>query len=320
MRFVFVINPVAGKQNLQTKLKEDIKAYFENQKDEYNIFESEYAGHAREIAKREAEKGDEVVIFGCGGDGTLYDVLNGVYGHSNAAIGVIPLGSGNDFVKTFGGKTNFMSIEYQVKGGIISSDVVKCQDNVSLNVACVGFDAYVAANMTKFKNWPLISGSMSYMLSIFYCLFKFYSTKLKITLDDDETKNGDYMFVVGANACYYGGGFYPAPNAIVNDGFIDVVEIDRVPKLKLISLISKYKKGDIEKEKCCHTHKVKKLAVESESELIANLDGETICAENGKLEFEVLHNAINLWLPSSVLESDDFKKKYEQKVKITEKA
>lgn len=320
MRFVFIINPVAGKQNLQAKLKEDIKTYFEAQNGEYDIFESEYAGHAREIAKREAEKGDEVVIFACGGDGTLYDVLNGVYGHRNASIGIIPLGSGNDFIKSFGSKSDFMSIEYQVKGGMISSDVIRCREDVSLNIGCVGFDAYVAANMTKFKNLPLVSGSMSYMLSVFYCLLKFYSSKLKITLDDDATKKGDYMFVVAANASYYGGGFYPAPNALVNDGFIDVVEIDRVPRIKLLSLISKYKKGDIEKEKCCHMHRVKKLVVESKEELVANLDGETIRATDGRLEFENIHNAINLWLPSGVLENPDFKKKYEQKVKITEKA
>ncbi|MBQ2136179.1 MAG: acylglycerol kinase family protein, partial [Clostridia bacterium] len=79
MRYVFIINPVAGKDKNKEKLSEAIKNFFKEKDLEYSIYFSNYRGNITKIAKCEAEKGDDVTIFACGGEGTSFEVLNGIY-------------------------------------------------------------------------------------------------------------------------------------------------------------------------------------------------------------------------------------------------
>lgn len=318
MRFVFIINPIAGNRTLQPKLKEKIRSMPNKENIQFSVFESEYAGHSKEIAEREAKKGDEVTVFACGGDGTVFDVLNGIYGYQNASIGIIPLGTGNDFIKSIGIKSDFLNIEYQISGGFRPVDVIKCGENVALNVACAGFDAHVADNMSRFKKKRFITGSVSYLISVFYCLFRFYSSKYRLIIDGTEKHEDDYMFAVGANASYYGGGFYPAPDAKLDDGYLDAVEVKRVSHPAFLTLINKYRKGLLNGKNFYSVTKAKKLVIECDEEIVVNLDGETVRFQNGRVEFENIHNAVKLWLPKNLLNSPCFSEKYEQKVKITE--
>ena len=107
MKHIFVVNPGAGKgmtaPELDTKLKElEI---------EYEIYETVAAKDATRYVRERCESGEELRFYACGGDGTLKEVMEGTVGFSNASLSCYPVGSGNDFVKCFGGKERFLNLE-----------------------------------------------------------------------------------------------------------------------------------------------------------------------------------------------------------------
>lgn len=87
MRYVFIVNPSAGKGKLQEKIINKINNYFSAHEGSYKIEITQCRGDARLIARREAEKGDKVAIFACGGEGTGFEVVNGIYNFKNAVLG-----------------------------------------------------------------------------------------------------------------------------------------------------------------------------------------------------------------------------------------
>ena len=118
-------------------------------------------------------------MFACGGEGTVFEVLNGTVGYSNVELGVIPCGSANDFLKFFESRDNFLDIAEQIDGETVEMDLIKAGKNYCLNGCSVGMDAIVARDMSIFKNWPLVSGSFAYTLAI----VKTFLGKLGITAE-----------------------------------------------------------------------------------------------------------------------------------------
>ena len=115
MRDVFIINPAAGKEDCTNSLTAEIREVYG---DDCKILITTGEGDALKKAKAEAETGDDVRIFACGGDGTSFEVLNGIVGYKNAVIGVIPIGSANDYIKYFGfdSKPRFLNLKKQKNG------------------------------------------------------------------------------------------------------------------------------------------------------------------------------------------------------------
>lgn len=316
MRYVFVINPVSGKGKEQKFLEDKIKQVFKSRKENYKIRFTEYSGHATEIAEAEGRTGEDVTLFCCGGDGTIFEIVNGAYKYKNTVIAPYPIGSGNDFVKAFGNREAFLNLEDMLDGRVGAIDLIKSDDKVSINVASVGFDAHVAGNMIRFKK--LAPGKGAYMLSIFYCMVKFVKNRLKITLSNGEKKSENYLFVSVANGRYYGGGFNPAPDALLDDGLLDVVEIVTVPRLKMIPLIGKYNRGEHKNLDICRISRTNKIKIETEGTAVINLDGEIIYKEDGVAEFELLPKAVKVLVPRKY--AGVFTQNFEKAEKFTKKA
>ncbi|HAQ40909.1 MAG TPA: lipid kinase, partial [Clostridiales bacterium] len=123
------------------------------------------------------------VFYACGGDGTLHEVVNAACGFNHVSVGVIPCGSGNDFIKNFDNADNFHSIESQINGKSVNLDLIKVMNEFAVSVCNIGFDADAAFNMHKFKKVPFVSGSGRYFLSVFYCLMKKLGKNLEIIID-----------------------------------------------------------------------------------------------------------------------------------------
>jgi len=217
MRYVFIINPAAGKGKLQEKISENINAFFSEKNLDFSILYSKEPGDAKALARKEAKKGDKVTIFACGGEGTSFEVLNGIYGYDNVTMGVVPCGSANDFLRFFSVNDSFMNLEEQVDGEEVSVDLIRAGDFYCLNGCSVGMDAIVAKNMFGFKKWPFVSGSLAYNLAIVKTFLGKIGVRLGIKVDEKDFGEQDCLFAVIANAPYYGGGFMGAPKAIPND-------------------------------------------------------------------------------------------------------
>lgn len=294
MKPVFIINPVAGKGLVQKKLQESIEAKLPA--DSYEIHITKNEDDVTDFAKKRSSLGDDIVIFACGGDGTFFEVINGVEGR--VPVGVVPCGSGNDFVKNIIGG-DFFDLEKQLNGKIEEIDLLLCNNELVSNTCNMGFDADVAFNMTKFKKLPFVSGKMAYIISLVYCFFRKLSYPMEVEVDSEKLPKADYLFVLGANGSIYGGGFKGAPLARINDGKMDYCLCRKVPLWKILGLVSDFRAGkhlDNPKfAKYISYGKCQKIHIESNEPIVLGKDGN--CNLQTVIDVEIKPNALRLLIP-----------------------
>lgn len=316
MKHVFIINPTAGKTDSTKEIREQIHKLKTTDPVEIHLTRSQ--GEAEHIARQIAESGDEVRVYACGGDGTANEVLTGIAGHKNCAMGIIPIGSGNDFVRAMEPYTreDFLSVEAMVEGEEQEIDLLECQGKYSMNIFSVGFDSEVADNVDRFKKLRGVSGSLAYKLSIVYCLFTKRKHPVKIYLDGKPFEGADYkkttLLAVAANGKYYGGGIKAAPKALLDDGYMDFVHVNTLSVLKFVSIVGKYMKGEhIDNPKLPFVTfgRYKKIKFEAETPINVNFDGEIYKMVNP--EITLLPKALRIILPAknaAVAESNEKEK------------
>ena len=249
MRNLFLLNPAAGKQDCTVQLIPQIKAAAARagwSDAEYTIHVTEFAGHARELAHaaaEEAEKTGEILhIWTAGGDGTFMEAMTGVQGFANAAVGCLPYGSGNDFLRTYGVKEEFADLDAQLAGGEVTIDLLETNLGLSATICAAGLDAQVAYGIPKFRRIPFCGGEVSYLLSIVEQLCGHIGRKLTFTIDDEEL-TVDCLMCAVCNGHAYGGGFLAAPEADPADGWLDVFIVRKVGRLTIAKLLGMYKSG-----------------------------------------------------------------------------
>ena len=149
MKHYFVENPVSGKNNPIDIIKEKVIPAAEEAGIDYEVYVTKERGDAiRFVREKAAEAGDETVRFyAVGGDGTLYEVVNGAVGFPNAEVSVIPKGSGNDYIRLYGDRESFLDVPQLINGIPLKVDCLKVEDDdsgwteVAINQASMGFDA-----------------------------------------------------------------------------------------------------------------------------------------------------------------------------------
>ncbi len=298
MRYVFYINPVAGKGNAQEKIASSIKSYFADKSEDVKIHITKTVGDAQTDAKCEAKTGDNIRMFACGGEGTVFEVLNGIAGYNNVELGVIPCGSANDFLNFFESRDSFLDIAEQIDGEAVEMDLIKAGDKYCLNGCSVGMDAVVARDMSIFKKWPLVSGSLAYNLAIVKTFFGKLGITADISVDGEEPQRKNCLFAVIANAPYYGGGYKGAPNAVPYDNKLDFTLVDKISKLKILKFLGIYKKGEHESLDCCTLKRCTSMEFTAEKPIPVNLDGEII--ETTHMKFELVKSAVKFILPKGI--------------------
>lgn len=312
MKTIFVVNPMAGKGNRIDKITEAIRESLKRIQREGEIYLTKGIGDATAFVRKYCENHGPARFFACGGDGTLSEILNGVMGVPDAEIGVIPMGTGNDFCRNFGEEYDFSSIDKQILGESAFCDVIHYQTQVDgevregygMNMFNIGFDCNVADRTAEMKKKPLISGSMAYFLSIFGSLIQKKTENMKIELDGEEVHNGQLLLTSVANGCYCGGGIKSNPLASVTDGILNVNIIRNISRCRFISLLPYYMKGTHLNlsgiEKVITTKGCKKMVLTPMKKIIRLcIDGEII--DGGRTEFEIVPKAVRFVLPALVV-------------------
>ena len=315
MRNIFIINPASGGGMQADRLLTKIKKLEEerNVKIEYHITEGMY--DAEHYAKQVCvfnETHEELRFFVCGGDGTLNEVLNGIINFPEATVGVIPVGTGNDFVRNFPLGDSFSDIDKQFDGTTVKTDIIKYTyekngqkvSRYCANMFNIGFDCNVVVVTQTVKKLPFISGHLAYLLSLVLVLIKKMGAELNITWEtpdgEERSFGGKILLTAIANGCYCGGGVKGIPLALVNDGEIDLSIIKNMSRTRLATLYSKYAEGthlDEEKAKPYIIYeKCKKLSVSPRGgSMKLCVDGEVIDA--GTVDFEIVPEAMSFILP-----------------------
>jgi len=294
MKHLFIINPAAGKKETTAQLEK----LLERLSFEHEVVYTEAAGDAQRIAAEAAAAGEPVRIYACGGDGTLNEVVNGAAGHNHVAITCVPKGTGNDFLKVFGSeyKQRFYDLEALAKGPQKVLDVIECNGKLGLDVACAGVDARIGVGVHRYKRWPLVSGMGAYVLSLLeQVLFRGITQHMTVKMGD-TTWEGETTIVCVCNGRHYGGGFMPVPEAMPDDGVLDILLIPGISLFTLARLVGRYGKGEYKNyPKLIWPYHGQEVSCSSEKEIVAVMDGEEIRATS--LTFKLSDKKINFFYP-----------------------
>lgn len=293
MKHVFIVNPVSGKGKASNAYIPVIEEYVKKSGLDAEIYITKASRDGQRFVEETAKKGEPVRFYACGGDGTIYEVVNGCYKYPNCEIATIPLGSGNDFIRLFGKNTN---IDDHVNGTPCKLDLILTNGKVAVNQCSMGLDAEVCAKQAYFKKLPLVGGETAYTLSMLYCFLGKLRSEFRITVDDKEVFEGAFLFCYIGNSRWYGGGWKAAPLAMPNDGLLDfvMVRLDR-SRLRLLPLINKYKVGKHLDWDITTFRRGKRIKIESKNPAAVNVDGE--CEYVTEREFEIIEKGITYIVP-----------------------
>lgn len=243
MELFFIVNPKAGKaKRIWRQLQRTLTV-------SYQVHNTRAEGDATVITKQLAQSNRPYLIIGVGGDGTMHEIVQGALHAKNIIIGYVPAGSGNDFARAFPTFHHAHEIEHfmqQVQPTIhtFDSGVMQVDDEVHcfVNNAGLGFDAYVATlvNQSKWKRLfnHLRIGRFLYFFAVIRALLHYKTFSATITSDGKTIHYKDIWFIALCNQPYFGGGMKVAPHAVPHDGYLQVVVVNKVSRLKLLLVFS----------------------------------------------------------------------------------
>ena len=204
MKHYFITNPAAGKKNSCEELREKINSACTECDADFEIYETTAVGDATRFVKEVCERDPETEkrFYACGGDGTLNEVVNGAIEQKKASVGLIPAGSGNDFVRNFTFKELFHDIKAQIEGKAHIIDVLSLNNKHAINMVNIGFDCEVVKRMVRIKRSPLCPSGFAYILGLVMTLITKPGVKVDISVDGGEYKSHDLLLCTNANGCY----------------------------------------------------------------------------------------------------------------------
>lgn len=283
-----IVNPQGGKGK-SLKALTTVEEIFKNNNAQYVVHKTEYAGHATEIA-RELSKTPDTNIVVMGGDGSFHEVLCGIDNFDNVTLGLVACGSGNDFIKKSGHSTNVKeAVQTILNGKVGFVDYMELGKYRCLNVGGGGMDVDV---LLKYANCKTLKGKAAYYYSLFYTLLHTRFHHLHITADGVTKDTSVFMIGVG-NGGFIGGGIPICPNAIVDDGLLNVGYVSEMKKSKIIFRLFKFLKGKHVGTDWGGEYTAKKVTIEALDDSRFELDGEII--DDTKLDIEVVHNKLKMF-------------------------
>ncbi|MCK9425865.1 MAG: diacylglycerol kinase family lipid kinase [Ignavibacteriaceae bacterium] len=289
----FIVNPLAGKGRGGKYIRQLQKVLQSLSIPLTNILLTEYPGHATELVKRIAS--DENSIFCVGGDGTVNEIINGIKHGYNLRLGVIPVGSGNDFARTIGNLSKDFSLEKYILSEVSNrcdiGHVAVFKNNELLfskkfiSSLGIGFDAFVSS---KIKLIKILNGLLLYIFSVILSLFAYEAPKSSVKIEGTDVDFTDkvFLFTVG-NTETAGGGFKLNPGAKIDDGYLNVCIARDISKFTLLKVLPKAITGDHIFDKRVYSYKFKTLKYSTDEKVFLHLDGEVFELMEGKKEIVI---------------------------------
>lgn len=288
MKTCVILNPSAGCAGNTEELRQKFQLLAPEE-----IFVTSEAGHAEKFAREAVSAGFELIVA-AGGDGTLNEIVNGIGDHaSKVRVGLIPLGTGNDFARSVEIPTKVdESIEVIRSGRAQSFDFVRVtSDRVRyfINVSTGGFSGIVDEKLTPEmkQTW----GPLAYLRSAAAALPELRAYQTAVVFDDTEKILINLYNVIVGNGRFVAGGIPVAPDAVLDDGLLDIILILERPARELAVLAAQTLLGKHLSSDSIIYRKAAKVSVQSAPGMWFNVDGELV--GNEPAVFEVVPGAIH---------------------------
>lgn len=300
MKHIFIINPAAGKANSYEVIKSALSQY--NGTVDYELYVTQAPGdstvYIRDYCRTHPDQ--RVRFYACGGDGTLNEVANGVVGFPNASLGCYPCGSGNDFVKYYGGKHSFLNLDALLNAREVEIDLMHVGNRYAINATHFGLDSCVAKTMMNVRRKKIIGGKNAYTTGVVVALFKGMKTACSVYVDGELLNpEGKLLLCTVTNGQFVGGSFRCAPRSFDNDGLLEVCLVRPISRVTFFRFVNDYTNGthlDNPKfAKYMEYRRGKAIRIEAPSGFIYSFDGELI--EQNAFTVEVAPKAIRFAVP-----------------------
>jgi YegS/Rv2252/BmrU family lipid kinase len=299
-----IVNPFSARGRTETRwaaIKEALATHFR----EFKYIFTEKPRQATEICRESLQDGFDLII-GVGGDGTLNEITNGFFSdysgqviNREAALGIIPSGTGSDFIRFLKVPREFAKSAALIKnsknkkidiGRITFTD----SDNQSkqqyfINVADFGLGAEVIKNISGVKSNR--RGALTYYRGLLSTIMNYRSKTVSLVIDDKLRLQGKFLIGAVANGRIFGGGMIIAPQAEPDDGYFDLVLVEDMKKLAIIKNSRLLYTGAIAKNPKVRMIKARNIKVQSQEEVNIEYDGEM--GEKLPAEFSIVEKALN---------------------------
>lgn len=297
-----ILNPMAD-MGRAWKTANDLRPIAQEFQGELTWSGTVYPTHAIELARQAAEEGCDLVIA-MGGDGTVHEVMNGlmqVPANKRPVMGVVPIGSGNDFAYSMGiTQKSAYALAHALKAEHIELvDIGLMTDEHGRqeyfdNTLGIGFDAVVTIRSHKL---PIVKGFLMYLTAVIQTILLNHNpAKVKIETDA-EAWEGHTLMVTLCNGPREGGGFMLSPESKNNDGKMEYLIVDKVSRGMMFRLVPEFMKGTHMRFKQIRMGEFKKFALSSDLPLYIHADGEIFTSFGSnlkKVEFEILPQALKV--------------------------
>jgi diacylglycerol kinase (ATP) len=258
----------------------------------WQIIQTTSPGGGTELAAQAAREGADVVAA-AGGDGTYGEVVNGLVG-TGARMGIIPLGTGNDFSRGLGLGTDLSAaVDTLFNGTPRPIDLGRCDDRWFVNVAGCGFDAVVTARVNR--GFRFLRGTAAYIAAVYVSLIRFRPAAMRLTIDG-EAWDVKALLCCIANSQSYGGGMRIAPDASIDDGFFDLCVLGDASRMEFVLAFPRVFKGTHITHPKVTILRAKHVRIESEYPLPVLIDGDVVTRTPA--EFKLVPKAIEVMFPN----------------------
>ena len=307
-RHLVIYNPAAGRGRVKKHWSEVEMALIDAGVD-FDVAITAAPLDAVLIAEKSVDQYTAVIAVG--GDGTIHEVVNGLLRASGEgetiALGVIPLGSGDDFAKVIPPETQIggkvfdwqVAVEKIAQGKTKLFDVGRLTTSPSdqnpqyfMNGIDIGFGAQAALNFSTVPSF--ISGMAAYLAAIIKTLIDYHIPEVSIQIDDQPPFDQSTTMTVVTNGRCFGSGFWVCPDAIVDDGLLNVMVADGIGRAKILGLIPKIMKGTHVGEPILKNFLAKRVIISSDESFVVEADGEVPYPQTTNLEVQILKRKLRV--------------------------
>ena len=299
MKHLFIVNPIAGGGRRIEEARAEILQVMQNQTAPWELYETTGPADAIRKVKEAAAQGEPLRVYACGGDGTLNECINGAVGEPHVAVTHFPAGTGNDFIKTFvHGKEHFFRLERLLDAEEMALDVIDAGGRYGINICSVGLDARIGSDVHTYSGLPFVKGKGAYMVSLLANVIRGVSEHFELQVGEKILRQ-KFTLICLCNGKSYGGAFTPVPEALPDDGLLDILVVDKVSRTRVAPLVGAYAGGRYREIPHLITHlQDTTLTIRADREFVVNVDGEIL--RRREVTFTLIPRGVNFFAPRGV--------------------